>query len=79
MRNVAQAWAATARTSTFSSVTAPGTADLTCSLMWLAASSDSYMIIVSPVLSLIVQYPVTNPGVCEAQGTSALRLKSLAL
>jgi hypothetical protein len=45
----------------------------------LAASSDSYMIIVSPVLSLIVQYPVTNPGVCEAQGTSALRLKSLAL
>ena len=62
--------AATARTSTFSGVTAPGTADLTCSLMWLAASSDSYMIIVSPVLSLIVQYPVTNPGVCEAQGTS---------
>jgi hypothetical protein len=50
-----------------------GDADLTCSLMRFAASSVSYMSIVSPLSSLIVQYPVTKPGVFEAQGTSWLR------
>ena len=38
--------------------------------MALAASSDSKMIIVSPVSSLIVQYPATNPGTCDTRGTS---------
>jgi SAM-dependent methyltransferase len=38
--------------------------------MRLAASSVSKMSIVRPVLALIVQYLVTNPGSCETRGTS---------
>src|SRR5450755_967723 len=72
-REQRQACAATSRTSTSSSVIASGTIAFACSLIAFAVSSDSKMIIVSPVLSFRVQYPVTNPGARETPGTSCSR------
>jgi hypothetical protein len=50
-----QALATTSRTSTMSTVTPSGTADLTISLAVLAASSDSQTDIDSPPLPFLVQ------------------------
>jgi hypothetical protein len=71
-RRLLQALATTSRTSTLSTVTPAGAADLTISLALLVAFSDSQTEIDSPLLPFRVQYPATKPGACETAGHDLL-------